>query len=265
MLTRHERHGLRAPLRAIGRATEAAPGPREPWRTLPSPGRPRRPRREPLPWRGSPLDRNRLGLRGDGAGEAELGDLPGEALRLLLGCTLVKVLGPEVAPEGAVAQHVPGGREHGGGDGADRLLGAAALAQPLELGPEIAVLFARCRPGALHEGGLPPARALAQPVGPPLAGALVVARAETGPGNQVAGGGEAVHVGADLGDDGPGGEVADAGDGPHTGWERAAAAWAELPPGKTEASSAGLRFLPLFSRGLFRVFCASTVPFGAAR
>ena len=30
----------------------------------------------------------------------------------------------------------------------------------------------------------------------------------------MAGGGEAAHVGADLGDDGPGGEVADAGDGP---------------------------------------------------
>jgi hypothetical protein len=37
-------------------------------------------------------------LRGDGAGEAELGDLPGEALRLLLGCALVEVVGPKVAP-----------------------------------------------------------------------------------------------------------------------------------------------------------------------
>lgn len=50
-----------------------------------------------------------------------------------------------------------------------------------------------------------------------------------------------------------------------TGWERAVGAWAELPLGKTEAPSAGLHFLPLFSRGLFRVFCASTVPLGAAR
>src|SRR3712207_8253049 len=55
------------------------------------------------------LFRSRLGLRGDGAGEAELGDLPCEALRLLLGCALVEVVGPKVAPEGAVAQHMPGG------------------------------------------------------------------------------------------------------------------------------------------------------------
>src|SRR5215213_320269 len=89
----------------------------------------------------------------------------------------------------------------------------AATAQPLELRPEIAVLLAAGGPGALHQGGLQPGRALAQPVGPPLAGALVVARAEAGPGEQVAGGGEAAHVGADLGDDGPGGGVADAGDG----------------------------------------------------
>src|SRR5215211_6984026 len=88
------------------------------------------------------LDRNWLHLGRDGAGEAELGDLAGEVRRLLLGRAPVEVVGPEVAPEGAVAQHVPDGREHGGGDGADGLLGAAALAQPLELRPEIAVLLA---------------------------------------------------------------------------------------------------------------------------
>src|SRR3712207_7831193 len=56
----------------------------------------------------------------------------GEVLRLLLWRAPVEVVGAEVAPEGAVAQHVPdggehGGGEHGGGDGADGLLGAAAL------------------------------------------------------------------------------------------------------------------------------------------
>src|SRR5215211_3096940 len=110
------------------------------------------------------LDRNWLHLGRDGAGEAELGDLAGEVRRLLLGRAPVEVVGPEVAPEGAVAQHVPDGREHGGGDGADGLLGAAALAQPLELRPEIAVLLAAGGPGALHQGGLQPGRALAQPV-----------------------------------------------------------------------------------------------------
>src|SRR4028119_1505414 len=92
-----------------------------------------------------------------------------------LGGALVEVGGPEVLVDGAVAQDVPDGGQDGGGDGADRLFRAAALAQALELRPEIAVLLARCRPGALHEGGLQPGRALAQPGGAALARALVVA------------------------------------------------------------------------------------------
>src|SRR5215212_12232606 len=126
---------------------------------------------------------------------------------LPLGGAPVEVVGPEVVVDGAVAQDVPDGGQDGGGDGADRLLRAAALA--LELRPEIAVLPAAGGPGALHEGGLQPGRALAQAGGAALARALVVAGAEARPGEQVAGGGEAAHLGADLGDDGPGGEVAD--------------------------------------------------------
>src|SRR3712207_6163544 len=137
--------------------------------------------------------------------------LAGEVLRLLLWRAPVEVVGAEVAPEGAVAQHVPEGGEHGGGDGADGLLGATALPQPLELRPEIAVLLAAGGPGALDEGGLQPGRALAQPRGAALARALVVARAQAGPGDQVAGGGEAAHVEADLGEDHLRGEVADPG------------------------------------------------------
>src|SRR4028118_762259 len=92
-----------------------------------------------------------------------------------LGVSLGEVGGPGVLVDGAVAQDVPDGGQDGGGDGADRLFRAAALAQALELRPEIAVLLARCRPGALHEGGLQPGRALAQPRGAALARALVVA------------------------------------------------------------------------------------------
>ncbi len=121
------------------------------------------------------LGRNHAGRGGDGAGEAELGDLAGEVVGLPLGRALVEVGGPEVLVDGAVAQDVPDGGQDGGSDGADRLLRAAALAQALELRPEIAVLLARCRPGALHEGGLQPGRALAQPRGAALARALVTA------------------------------------------------------------------------------------------
>src|SRR5215218_2255042 len=102
-----------------------------------------------LPWGGpsgtrrfSRLDRNRLGLRDDGAGEAELADLAREGFSLRLGRAPVEVVGPEVVPEGAVAQHVPSGGEDRSGDGADGLFRSAALAQPLELRPEVAVLLA---------------------------------------------------------------------------------------------------------------------------
>src|SRR3712207_181705 len=97
-----------------------------------------------------------------GAGEAEFGDLLGEMLGLLLWRAPMEVVGSEVAPECAVAQHMPDRDEDGGGDGADRLLGAAPLPQPEELGAEVAVLLAAGRPGALDEGGLQPGRAGAQ-------------------------------------------------------------------------------------------------------
>ena len=74
------------------------------------------------------LGRNQRGLWRDGAGEAELGDLPCEVLDLLLGRAPVEVVGPEILVEGAVAQHVPDGGQHGCGDGAHRFLRAAALA-----------------------------------------------------------------------------------------------------------------------------------------
>ena len=86
------------------------------------------------------LNRNLIPLeRGKGAGESELGDLADEAVGLILGGGAAEVVGAEVLVEGAVAQHVVGGGENGGGDGADRLLGAAPVAQALELGAEIAV------------------------------------------------------------------------------------------------------------------------------
>src|SRR3712207_9462317 len=81
---------------------------------------------------------------------------------------------------------MPGGGQDGRGDGADRLLRAASGTQALELGLQVAALLARCRPGALHEGGLQPGSAVAQAGGAPLARALVVAGAETGPKDQVA-------------------------------------------------------------------------------
>src|SRR5215210_271329 len=144
---------------------------------------------------------------------AEGGEMPDEARRPVALGPAVEVVGAEILEEGAVWEHVVGGGQDGGGDGADRLFRAAAGAQALELGLEVAALLARRRPGALHEGGLQPGRAVAQAGGAALARALVATRAQARPGQQVPGGGEAAHVGADLGHDHLGTERADAGDG----------------------------------------------------
>src|SRR4029453_16612156 len=116
---------------------------------------------------------------------------------LLVGA--VEVGGAEVAPVGLVAQHVPGGGEHRGGDREDGLLGAAAGAQAVELRLEIAAFHAYGSPGALPQGGLEPIAAGAKTRAAAFAGALVIAGTQPGPGNEVAGGFEARHVHADLG------------------------------------------------------------------
>jgi hypothetical protein len=77
---------------------------------------------------------------------------------------------------------------------------------------QVGVLLAHRRPGALHQRGLQPRRTLAQASGAALAGALVVARTDASPGDEVAVGREAAHVDADLGDDHLAGEGLDARD-----------------------------------------------------
>jgi hypothetical protein len=72
------------------------------------------------------------------------------------------VCGPQVVPFGAVAQHVPGGREHGGGYGDDGLFGTPARAQALELGLQVAALDLDGGPGGLDQRGLEPPAAAAQ-------------------------------------------------------------------------------------------------------
>src|SRR3954447_7399478 len=100
--------------------------------------------------------------------------------------------------EAAVAKHVIGGGRDGGCYGADGLLGSAAVAQALELSLKVTALFAGAGPGALHQRGLEPRRPFAQAGGAALAGALVVAGAEPGPGDQMPLAREGAHVGADL-------------------------------------------------------------------
>src|SRR5215469_5095367 len=88
------------------------------------------------------------------------------------------------------------------------------MAQALELGLQIAVLLVGGCPGALHQGGLEPRCALAKPGGASLAGALVVAGAQSCPRDQMTGGWEPAHIGANFGYDDLSGQVTDAGDAP---------------------------------------------------
>src|SRR5258705_6308808 len=124
----------------------------------------------------------------------------------------MEVIGAEVLIQGSVLEHVVDGGEDGGSNGHDCLLWTAPRLDPQELGPQVAVLLAHGRPGALHECGLEPGGTLAEAIGPTLTGALVIARTQTGPGDEMAVGWEPAHVGADLGNDNLRADVPDAGD-----------------------------------------------------
>src|SRR6267378_6275390 len=109
-----------------------------------------------------------------------------------------EVIGAEVAIFNAVFKHVPDGGEHRGGDGEDGFLGAATSPQAQELGLQVGVFDTYRGPGGRDERGLEPRGAFAGTRGAAFAGAFVVPGAHRGPGEQVRGGGEARHVGADL-------------------------------------------------------------------
>src|SRR5215471_12645271 len=141
--------------------------------------------------------------------EAELGDLGSQALGFDLGGAAVEVVGAEILVVGAVLQHVVDCGEHGGGDRADRFFRAVLAAQTVELCFVVAVLLARRSPGALYQHGLEPGGAFAQPRRLAFAGAFVLPRTQAGPGQQMAGGWEAPHIGADFGEDGRRRQLAD--------------------------------------------------------
>src|SRR5678815_3176218 len=101
----------------------------------------------------------------------------------------IEVIAAEVVVLGAVAQHVEGGGEHGGGHGEDGLLGAAACLDAQELGAQVAGLDAYGGPGGGDQGGLDPGAALAHPRRAALAGALVAARTQPRPGDEMPGAG----------------------------------------------------------------------------
>src|ERR1700693_4342588 len=121
------------------------------------------------------------------------------------------MVGAEIVMFGSVFQHMIDRGEHRCGDGTDGDLWAALAAQAVELCLVVAVFFPAGSPRTLDEHGLEPGIALAQTRGFALAGALVLAGAQSGPGEQVTSGWEATHVEADFRQDRRRGQDADAG------------------------------------------------------
>src|SRR6266446_2894580 len=89
---------------------------------------------------------------------------------------------------------------------------AAALDEPAVLGGEVGVAFADSAAGTLDQGLAQGAVGQAGAAAQPLARALMVARAEAGPGGRVARGREPRHVAAEFGRDHLGRAAGDAGD-----------------------------------------------------
>jgi hypothetical protein len=141
-------------------------------------------------------------------GVADLLQPSDKAVGCFMHIRAIEVSRPKVMPFGAVAQHMPSGGEHGGGHRDDGFLDAATGAKAVELGLQVAALDLHGRPGRLREGGLEPFAAGTQSRAAALAGALIVARTQAGPGQQMARGGEARHVNADLGHDHMGAHLA---------------------------------------------------------
>jgi hypothetical protein len=145
------------------------------------------------PLRGLPI--------GDGHMVSELVELAGESCGEAGAFGSIEVIGAEIGVGDTALEHPVDGRQDGGGDGHDRLAWTAAGLEPMEQRPEIAALPPDGDPGNLDEQGLEPGIALAQPGGPALAGAFVIAGTQAGPRDEMAGTRETVHVDTNLGED----------------------------------------------------------------
>src|SRR5262252_4463653 len=132
--------------------------------------------------------------RPDFDGETELLKALDEAVGEFRFVPAVEVVGAEVAIVEVVFEHMIGRDEHRRGDGEDGFLRASTALEAEELRAEVSVLGAGDSPGGLHEGGLQPKIAGADADGEALAGTLVKAGAEAGPGHEMANGGKADHI-----------------------------------------------------------------------
>src|SRR5262249_61999351 len=97
---------------------------------------------------------------------------------------VIEVVVAQILVKRSIFEHVIDGREHGCGHGHDRLLCATAHPDAMVLGAEVGVLRAHRPPGTLNKCALEPGRTLTNAIGAALAGALIAARADRGPGDE---------------------------------------------------------------------------------
>jgi len=112
----------------------------------------------------------------------EPSDQPADHLAAVAAC---EVIGSKVLVRDAVLKHMVGGGDHGGGYREDRLFGAAARASAVELALQVGVLDPHRCPSGGYQSGFKPSGTLAHTCGTTLAGTLVAARTQSGPGHQV--------------------------------------------------------------------------------
>src|SRR3954447_11736513 len=118
-------------------------------------------------------------------GVPESFELFDEPLDLAFGVALGEVVAAEVAVGLAGGEHVPDCADDRVLEGAERALVAASGLEPSVLGFEVVALDADGGHGGFLEGEIEPLRAVAGLAGAVLAGRLVVARAQPGPGREV--------------------------------------------------------------------------------
>src|SRR5438128_12088875 len=134
------------------------------------------------------------GVLGEGDGVAESGEPFGVVAGETVGVQPLEVVAPEFTIRLAVAQDVEGDDEDAVGDSDDGLLIAAPLDEAAVLGREVGVAFAYGAAGTRDQGLGQGAVGVPSTATQPLARALMVARAEAGPGGRMARRREPRHV-----------------------------------------------------------------------
>ena len=115
--------------------------------------------------------------------------------------SLIKILAPELAVGDALGEERVDHDEEAMRHRHRGAFGASARGQPPILRGRVRVFGARSGACGFHQGGAQPGAALARAPATALAGALVVAWTQPGPGGEVARTGKAAQIGADLGEE----------------------------------------------------------------